>query len=627
MLPSSDESGGKLARCSHPEGWARRSVALKGNALEGGFGPSPGFSLGIAGLALLLLLPLRSTPAQAIGQGFDLERAGQYERAASVYFAALRADPTNLSALLGLERVLPALNRLGELLPVAQRGAAASPKNVALRGVLLRTYVVLNEPDSARAVALRWAAEAPRDEAPYREWATALEDAHRHDEARAVLLLGRRTVGGGRPAAFGIELAELDQRTGDWEGAAREWAAALAGAPAQLPNAASQLAEAPDAQRERMARALTAGDPAPLTRRLAGELLLAWGEEERAWTVFQPGVATPSPDAAYALRRFADLAGARSTTPARRVRALALERFAEMVPEPLAARARADAARAFIAAGDRAAARRVLERVARDPSASPDAQGLAQGAVIEALIDEGALDEAGERLAGEGALTGEDRAALRLKLARARIEHGDLDRAAAALARDSSVDALALQGWIALYRGRLKDAQQLFRTAGPYAGDRRDATDRTAMLALVQQVPVDPFPELGAALLTLARGDSVRAVQSLRLAASRLETVGVGGGGRPDLLLLAGRVAARLGPGQRETAVALFDEVVRTGGEGNGAAAPAAELEWARLLAQQGRAAEAIQHLEHLILTYPGSAVVPEARRELERAKGAIPKS
>jgi len=37
--------------------------------------------------------------------------------------------------------------------------------------------------------------------------------------------------------------------------------------------------------------------------------------------------------------------------------------------------------------------------------------------------------------------------------------------------------------------------------------------------------------------------------------------------------------------------------------------------------------AEAIQHLEHLILSYPGSALVPEARRELARAKGAIPKS
>src|SRR3989441_8519401 len=95
----------------------------------------------------------------------------------------------------------------------------------SLRGVLLRTYVALNEPDSGRAVALRWAAAAPGDEAPYREWAMALEDAHRHGPARDVLLLGRRALG--RPGAFGIELAELSQRSGDWEGAAREWAAAL----------------------------------------------------------------------------------------------------------------------------------------------------------------------------------------------------------------------------------------------------------------------------------------------------------------------------------------------------------------------------------------------------------------
>jgi outer membrane protein assembly factor BamD (BamD/ComL family) len=42
---------------------------------------------------------------------------------------------------------------------------------------------------------------------------------------------------------------------------------------------------------------------------------------------------------------------------------------------------------------------------------------------------------------------------------------------------------------------------------------------------------------------------------------------------------------------------------------------------------RQGRTAEAVQRLEHLILTYPGSAFVPEARRELERARGAIPRS
>src|SRR5438874_2080469 len=466
----------------------------------------------------LLVLAARSLPAQAIGQGFELERAGQYEQAAGIYLATLRADPTNLSALLGLERVLPRLNRLGELLPAAQRAAAASPTNAALRGVLLRTYVALNEPDSGRAVALRWAAAAPRDEAPCREWARALEDAHRHAAARDVLLVGRRALG--RPGAFGIELAELSRLSGDWEGAAREWAAALEDAPVQLPNAASALAEAPDAARERIARLLTAGTPSPLTRRLAGELLLGWGQPQRAWAVFEPSVATPSADAAFALRRFADLASARSTPDARRVRALALARYADLTPEPggAAARARADAARAFIDAGDRAAARAVLERVAQDSSAPADAQRL----------------------------------------------------------------------------------------------------------ALLQQVPADSFRELGGALLLLAQGDSLHAVQALRLAAGRLAT-GAGGGGRPDLLLLAGRVAARLDSAQQQTALALFDEIVHTAGEG--AAAPAAELEWARLLERRAQAGDAMRPPEHLILTYPGSAVVPEARRELERAKGAIPKS
>src|SRR5437870_8642966 len=104
---------------------------------------------GLAGLVLTLSAE-RVARGQAIGQGVELQRAGQYDRAASLYFATLRADPTNLAALLGLERVLPPLNRLGELLPAAQRAAAASPSNVALRGVLLRTYVALNEPDRDR---------------------------------------------------------------------------------------------------------------------------------------------------------------------------------------------------------------------------------------------------------------------------------------------------------------------------------------------------------------------------------------------------------------------------------------------------------------------------------------------
>src|SRR5438094_4250898 len=622
-LPSRRECAGKPATRQFP--LKRDSAGLPAHAeprLQPRVTGRGRLSLVVCTFVCLVARPLR---AQAIGQGFELERAGQYDQAAAIYLAALRADPTNLSALLGLERVLPPINRLGELLPAAQRAAAASPSNVALRGVLLRTYVALNEPASGRAGALRWAAAAPGDEAPYREWAMALEDANRQGPERDMLQLGRRAVG--RPGAFGIELAELSQLAGDWEGAAREWAAALTDAPVQLPNAASALAEAPDAQRERIARLVTEGTPSRLTRRLAGELLLNWGQPLRAWAVFQPSVATPSADAAFAARRFADLAGARRTPDARRARALALARYADLAPEVggAAARARTDAARAFIEAGDRVAARAVLERVAQDSNAPPDAQRLAQRAVVEALIEGGQRNEAAQQLATNARLSPDDRASLRLRLVRARIAAGELDRADTELARDSSVEALALQGWIALYRGGLREGQRLCLAAGPYAGDQRDAVDRTTMVALLQRVPDDSFPELGSALSLLAQGDSLRAVAALRLAAARLATGESGGGGRPDLLLLAGRVAARLDTLQQGTALALFDEVVSTGGQG--AAAPAAELEWARLLERRTQTAEAIRHLEHLILTYPGSAVVPEARRELERAKGAIPRS
>ena len=39
------------------------------------------------------------------------------------------------------------------------------------------------------------------------------------------------------------------------------------------------------------------------------------------------------------------------------------------------------------------------------------------------------------------------------------------------------------------------------------------------------------------------------------------------------------------------------------------------------------RAGEAVGILEHLILTYPQSAMVPEARRELDVARAAVPKT
>jgi tetratricopeptide (TPR) repeat protein len=559
---------------------------------------------------------------QAIGQGFELERGGRHADAAAVYLTTLRSDPANLPALLGLERVLPILSRLPELLPLVQHARDRVPENGTLRALELRVYAGLNEPDSLEAAARRWAAVVPRSDVPYREWALALADRRMFDDARRVLLLGRRTLGGGA-TTLAIELAELEQRVENWEGAAREWGHAVTAAADMLPQASSQLSETPVPQRARVLAALTSPDAAPRAQRLAAELLLGWGQAAEAWRLFEQSLGTSSAETATALRRFADLAGAVTTPAGHRVRGLALSRWADLVPSPLAERARAEAVRELLDGGDRVGARAALERLAADSLAPADAKAMAEAALLEVLIADGQLDGAERRFAAQsGALGGDDRANLRLKLARARVARGELDRAARLLAGDSSVAALAEEGWIALYRGDLRGATDAFRAAGPYAGERAAATERTAMLALVQQIPADTLPELGAALLTLARGDSAGAVTALRRVAANLEP----GGGRSDVLLLAGQVAARLGGAPNDaTAIALFDEIVRAGGPGS--APPAAELEWARVLVRQGRAAEAVQRLEHLILSYPGSAFVPEARRDLERARGAVPRS
>ena len=578
-------------------------------------------SINWAAVAALVLLasadPARVARGQAIGPGFELERSGRYADAATIYFTTVRSDPTNLPALLGLERTLFVLNRMTELLPLVQNARARLPESPALRSLELRVYAALNQTDSLEAIALRWAASVPRSDAPYREWGLALADRRMWDEARRAYLTGRKTLGG--EGTLAIELAELEQRAGNWEASAAEWARAVTRAADVGPNAASQLADAPAPMHEHVARILTGPDASVAARRVGAEVLLAWGQPNEAWVVLEQTLGQGDSDAQVALRRFADLAGALPTPEGHRVRGMALTRWADLVPSPVSERARAEAVRELLEGGDRAGARRVLE-------AHADATALGQASLIQILIADGQLDVAEARLeTSKTALTADDRGALRLALAKARIARGELDRADAALGDDSSVTAIAQRGWIALYRGNLKGAMEAFRVAGPYAADRAAATERTAMMALLQRIQEESSPELGAALLTLARGDSVTGVAALRRAASRLPVQG----GRLEVLLLAGQVAAQKAGGgggdQEATAVALFDEIVRAGGEG--AAPPAAELEWARLLVRTGRSAEAVPHLEHLILTYPNSAFVPEARRVLERARGAIPKS
>jgi hypothetical protein len=128
----------------------------------------------------------------------------------------------------------------------------------------------------------------------------------------------------------------------------------------------------------------------------------------------------------------------------------------------------------------------------------------------------------------------------------------------------------------------------------------------------------DTLERLGQALLRLEQGDTTRAVAELESVAGELAPAK----GGAELRLLAGRLAAAQGD------AALAERLYRDAASREApATAPAAELALAELMVRARRASEAVAQLEHLILTYPESALVPQARRTLDVARGAVPQT
>lgn len=565
--------------------------------------------------ALLALAGPLAAQSDAMTRAFEQERRGNYAGAAEAYAEVLRRSPDNLSALLGLERALTPLRREAELAAPAEALLAASPGSVAGYSVAMRGWAAAGRPDSVAAVAARWARAEPGSEAPYREWGNTLLAQRDPASARRAYLTGREQLGD--PAVLAGELALLAAAENDWETAAREWALAVGRYPGYRLTARNALARTPANKQADVLRQLTRGTPP--ARRLGAELQVQWGDPADAFTLLMANLPTGNDAVVDALRQFLDAARSADGPAAARVRGQALEQIALRTSGAGASRVRLEAARSYADGGDAESARRMLSQLAADGTAPPDMAASATATLVTVLLREGQVEEAQRQLDDLRKTLGEENAGrLTLDVAQGWIRQGQLGRAQAVLASDSTVEALALSGLIKLYQGDLEGAAKALRAAGPFAGSREEATARTSMLALIQPIEVDSLPALGTALLALARGDSAGAVTGLIAVANTLPPQG----GGSEVRLLAGRIdAAR---GQWEAAERLFrlasDSVAP-------ATAPAAELELARLLLSLGRTQQAVDQLEHLILAYPGSAAVPQARRMLDTARGGIPDS
>ena len=548
----------------------------------------------------LLVLSVATARAQSasLTRAMDHEAAGRAAEALTEYRTAM-ASGMLVPALLGMERAYAQLGQTDSLVPLVDSLLRVTPRDVTIRTVQLRVLRALDRETAARDAFRDWVRAAPRDPAPYREWARVLLAEGRTATVDTVLAEATMVLGSNQ--ALALEAAQLRVALGQWREAAAAWRDAF-GAQSYLESAAIYSLRAAPPEHRRTVRAVLVGDPVTLAaRRVLSTLELGWGNSREAWSALRD--LPPNDEVGAAWSTFAEDAERSGAWLAARDALLALQQW------------RPDQQRALRAAtfalegGDAASALALTAYAATDMSDSTAARTVTP-VVLRAYAALGrgadaaqALQQA-QRFLAPAVIDG-----LRREVAWAWVRGGDVTQARAALGTAPLAADDELAGWLALYEGDLRAARLGLRRADPTSGDAV-----TALAVLVRTAAVQS-PSVGAAFLALARHDTASATARFMAAADATPDAA------PVLLLTAARLQQRQGRSREATQV--WSRLV----EHHAAAPEATEaaLEWGRLLRQQGDRAGAIARLEHLILTWPQSALVPQARRELEQARGTIP--
>ena len=548
-------------------------------------------------LALALAPAARAQGTDAYARGEELEQGSKFAEAASAYTQALASDPVQLPALLGLERMDAQLGHLDQFLPVLERAIAAKPKLVPLREAQLRTLRTLGRRDQLRAAFDQWRADAPNDPAPARAYSRLLIADGDVKGADSVLRQAQKELGTGR--GFEYELAQLRAATGLWDLAAESWREAVE-ENAYLDQAATfSLVSAPVASRVGIVNSLRASPVTVSARRVLASLQLMWGTPRDGWESLR--VLPPDSEAVAA---WVDYAAKAEQSEAWLVARDALAAAQNARPEPRAlARAAYDALRGGDTNGSL-----FLATLGERTLDSATAAATIVPVHVRALSLAGQVDEAARVVSAYARFLGpSDRAPLDRVLAWGWIRAGNVTKARELLAKSDSGGADAL-GWLALYDGNLAAARKTLRA------DVESSPEALAALALLARTRADSAPITGRAFLALARGDTAGAAAGFEKAAVEL------GDAAPLLLATAARLyAAHHSEAQ---AITLWSAIVTKSSDAP--EAPEAELDWARALRRGGQTPAAIEHLEHLILTYPQSALLPQARRELELSRNGI---
>lgn len=392
-----------------------------------------------------------------------------------------------------------------------------------------------------------------------------------------------------------LDSAYSEAEHGAWESSARVWRRVLDVLPT-LPAAASNTLRATPPETQPAVRRVFLGPPASVAARVAeAQLEIEWGSPRDGWMALE-GL----PPTLAVVDAWVDFGADAEEADAPLV---ARDAFAAALRARPSAELAARVASAALEGDDPTMALAVVDRTS-SWSASP----LLVPLRVRALARLGRPADA-EQLVQGASLDSSARADLGREIAWGFVRLGDVARASAAIQRFGLAGDRVIAGYLALYAGDLATARRALDAA---AGNTPDVVMAVALLARTR---ADSAPVVGHAFVALASGDSARAAEAFVAAASSAALADAAP------LLLA--TAARLDAARRADplAIPLWRRVVEE--YASAPEAPEADLEWGRALKRQADVTGAVARWQHLILTYPESALVPQARRELDLVKAA----
>ena len=541
------------------------------------------------------------------------ESRGDFDGAEDVLLRLLEANPLSTGGLFALERVLRAKGSTAELLPAVDAFLERDPGSSGVRYLKLRVLVEVDSLDALETEAEAWFRLDPGSVVPYREVSRVYQRAFGADRALEVLREGRRALGDEH--ALAMEMGDL-LAADDPDAAVREWGRAVGADGAQSNAVARRISELEEDVEEAardVVRSLGDSDLFP-RRRAGAEIALSVGLEDEALELAQAVVAELEGRARASFL----------TDVARRAREGDLPAVAAWAYRELGSNANTAAERrqfdlrmveVSLAAGDTLAALEAQQRLVSSytPGSADRRRAMAEAIRMESgIAGPERLHELLEAFR-EAFPQAPELDAMAATVAAGLLGRGDPEGAAAVLEGIDGPRSAMERAYLLLDAGDVEQGRHalLMAVTGlPPA----TATEIIQFAGLLGRLSPEGAAALAAAGVLAHRGAGAQAATAVAEQVEALPETEA-----PSLLAEAARMAERGGAGQqaadlRRRLLEAYPQAPEVG-----EASLALALYTAR---RPGGREGAIRILESLIAARPNAAVVPAARRELERLRG-----